>query len=140
MAALTIVAANVALSTARSQVSSVLAGEAITQGQVLRKGWDAGESTGKYYKADRAVESDALTTGIALTPGSANDYVLMCSSNVRLVISADVVVGTFYALGSTGLIIPVADLVSTNWVSLIGYGVAANTIQVLLENTGVQVP
>lgn len=128
MANLTITAANV-IPTADSIPGFGVAGEAITAGQPIYlrtsdQKWIRGESGDTQAKA----ESVAIAITSAVSGGQVG-YV----SGGSLSVGAILTVKTLYVLSATtGLICPIADLVATDWVTLIGVPKSTSVLQLTL--------
>lgn len=138
MADLTITAAQVLKSTG-AVVETGNAGETITQGQsVYRKAADK-----EIYKADANVTAaEAAAVGIALNSAADGQPIkFQTDGSITLGAGAAPVEGTVYVVSATaGGIAPVADLVSTNYVTTLGVGNGSNGIDMILKATGSQVP
>ena len=138
MADLTITAAQVLKSTG-AVVETGNAGETITQGQsVYRKAADK-----EIYKADANVAAaEAAAVGIALNSAADGQPIkFQTDGSITLGAGAAPVEGTVYVVSATaGGIAPVADLVSTNYVTTLGVGNGSNGIDMILKATGSQVP
>ena len=82
---------------------------------------------------------EAAVAGIALNGAAIGQPVTACiGGQLTLGAGAAPVVGQIYVVGAVaGEIVPYADLLSTNRVSLIGWGIAANAINVAFQITGV---
>ena len=139
MADLSITAANVAASATATIDRQRNAGESFSAGQVVY----LKSSDNKYYKADaNSGTAEARTpTGIALNTGVAGQPCAVVSADTSLTIGATVTVGAVYVLSATpGGIAPVADLVSGDYVTILGVGVTASTIKLNLVSSGVAIP
>lgn len=138
MAALTITAANVGLSTeSGASTSAVQFGEAITQGQAVYQN----TSDNKYYKTDADdTVAKSLCAGIALTKGDADDYGVICTDG-DMDLGATLTIGETYALdggGTTGAIAPVADLATGDWVTILGVAITASRIHLDIYASQIQ--
>lgn len=133
MADLSITAANVvkgAVSTTRAGT----AGAAITAGDALYT------LDGKLVLANTATAATAMCVGIALNDAAAGQPVVYLAAG-KIDPGATVAIGTYYVLSATaGNICPIADLVSTDYVTGIGFGTAADEITVAINASGVAVP
>jgi hypothetical protein len=129
-----------AASVAKGSTATVIvgtAGETITAGQcVYQKSSDS-----KLYKAKAAgTAEEVLFAGIALH-GSLAGQPLAYEAAGTITIGGTVAVGTVYAVSATyGGVAPIADLASTNRVTVIGYGSSATVITLSPILTGVSVP
>lgn len=125
MAAITVTAGNVAPSSG-TRYRTVVAGESVTQGQpVYRK-----SSDNRYYKADNGAQASARAAGIALDAASAGQPMVIAITGSTLNIGGTVTVGAAYYVGSSGGIIPAADLGSGDYVTFLGVGVTTTNIKV----------
>jgi len=116
-----------------------IAGETITAGQVLYKS----SADQKLYKAEaNDTLAKAAVVGVALNGASAGQPVDYVNKDKELALgSATLVVGTVYVLSATaGAICPVDDLVTTDRVTVIGVGVAANKIHLAIAATVAEIP
>jgi len=127
MADLSQTAANVALGASTTPTRVVQYGEAVTQGMPLYFASD-----GKWYQADaNDTAAKAAVGAIAVSPGAINGYGLVAlpastpgKSLVNL--GATLAVGTVYAVSATkGAIAPLADIVSTQFVTVLGIATTA---------------
>jgi len=91
-----------------SQVQTVQAGEAITQGQPVYL------SASKYYRCDaNDTAAKAVAAGIALTPAASDGYFVLAPNGASVDVGATLAVGTTYAVSATvGAIAPIADITS----------------------------
>ena len=129
MAALTITAANVLLTSGPTTVG--VAGEAITAGMsVYRR-----DSDGKWLKAQcdgTAAEAGAGGYGIALNTADANGSPVTVARHGAIVAIGTGTAGVVYYIGNTaGALDPVGDLGSTDKVSPIAQGIGGNSVQVI---------
>jgi hypothetical protein len=122
MADLSQTAASVKRGSTTTPTQNVQYGETITQGQPLYRATD-----GKWYRCDaNDGVAKAVVGGIALTPGVADEggTIALPSSTpgASLVnLGATLAVGTPYGVSATvGAIAPIADITSTQFVSIIG--------------------
>jgi hypothetical protein len=140
MADLTITAANVAVSTNAVVNRQYNAGETITAGMCVY----LKSTTGTWFKAQAdgtAEESGSgVQTGIALHASLAGQPLAVQTSG-SITIGATTTVGTIYVVSAAaGGICPWADLVSTNKLSIIGYGSTAAILAMVPAATGVAIP
>lgn len=138
MADLSITAANVAVSASARVNNTANAGETITAGMsVYLKAAD-----GRWWKAQCdgviAESGSGVLRGIALH-GSLAGQPLAVMEAGDIVIGATVTVGTEYYVSATaGGICPVADLASTNYLTIVGYAITTTVIRLLMTATGIQ--
>lgn len=137
MADVTITAANVAKTTGTIQNGT--AGATITAGQALYE--DTADSN-KLKLADADNTSTTATIkGVALNGAASGQPVSYLQAGATMDLGATLTVGTVYVLsGTAGGIAPYADLASNDYVTIVGYATAADSITLLCESTGVQVP
>lgn len=135
MADLIVTPANV-LAQAGSTKSEGIAGESITAGETIYKA----SATGKIMKADASDEAGSKALGVALNNAALNQPVDFVTAG-KLTAGAAVDVGTVYAVSATaGGICPVDDLVAEDYVTILGVGVNATTINLTIIPSGVQIP
>ena len=134
MANLSITAANVGISAATSITSRVQVAEAVTQGQPVY----LDSVSQKYYKCDSTTAAKALSRGIVLSPSATDGYSLILTQGA-LIAGATLVVGETYVVSATsGLIAPVGDLSTGNFVTQLGVASTASVLVVDINATGVQ--
>lgn len=138
MADLSITAANVVQYASARVNTSYLIGETITAGQVVYL--KAADS--RWWKSQcdgTAAESGSgVLRGIALNGGAAGQPAAVQEAG-DIVIGATVTVGLEYYLSSTaGGICPIADLSSTNYLHIVGYGVSSTVVRLLMHASGIQ--
>lgn len=138
MAALTITATQV-LEGAGALTMVKNAGEAITAGQVVYL--DSSTNTWKLAQCD-GTAAEATARGIALNGAALGQPVkAQTAGYITLGAGAAPVVGTVYFVSPTaGGISPVADLGSTNYVSVLGVGGSTNILRMSIHNSGSAVP
>lgn len=137
MADLVITTANVKIVNSNTRVVTVLAGEAIAIGQAVYL--DTVDSD--YLLADGTTATKALVAGIALTSCANAGYFLMLTANTY-VVGATVVAGTPYYLSDTagaGAICAHADLLTGDFVTLIGHAISTTEIELDLTPVGIAV-
>lgn len=136
MANLSQTAANVAIGSAITRTRVVQAGETIAQGQpVYLKTSDS-----KYWKADANASADtAKAVGIALTPASANGYLVIQEGSGGLInLGATLTVGETYVVSATaGAIAPIGDLTTGDYPCILGVATTTALIQTVYAYTGV---
>jgi hypothetical protein len=135
MAALTITTTQVLIGTG-GNITTRNAAVAITAGQALYV-----DGNNQWALAAAGLTAlEAAVAGIALNSAGVGQPVTACIAGpVTLGAGAAPAVGQVYAVGATaGAIVPYTDLIATNRVSLLGWGIAANALQVSFQLTGVQ--
>lgn len=112
------------------------AGEAVTAGQVLYlKASDV-----KFWKAHcETSAATAAAVGFALQAASANQPIRVMTSGT-VTIGATVAVGKPYYLSTAGLIAPVDDLATADWVTHLGIATTTTKLAVRIQVSGVQKP
>ena len=136
MADLTVTAANVLAGT-NAVKKTVRAAAAITAGQLLYKASD-----GRYgvVDADSATAEARVPAGIALNNAGANQPVIMQTAG-DITIGATLTVGAIYvASDNAGGIMPVADLETGDYVTIIGVAISASVLRLAITSSGVAVP
>jgi len=136
MADLIVTPANV-LAQAGSTKSEGIAGESITAGETIYKA----SATGKIMKADASDEAGSKALGVALNNAALDQPVDFVTAG-KLTAGAAVGVGTVYAVSAAtpGGICPVGDLEAEDYVTILGVGVNATTINLTIIPSGVQIP
>lgn len=110
------------------------AGETLTAGLVVY----LKSSDTRYWKASCETSSaTAVAAGIVLNGASAGQPVRVMTGGV-LTIGATVGVGTPYILSVTGLIAPVTDLATSDWVTTLGVATTAAKLALKIQVSGVQ--
>lgn len=128
MADITITAANVVPDTDAEFITGT-AGETITAGQVVY----VSTSTGKYMKADADTEAEAKAVGVAVN-GASNGQNLTIQRKGKITIGGTVVVGQVYVASATaGGVAPYADLLTGDFVTILGVGVTAAKIDLKIN-------
>jgi hypothetical protein len=114
-------------------------GAVVTAGQLVYK--DTSDS-GKFKLCDSDASAAAATVyGIALNGGAAAQPVVVAINGSTLDPGFTVTVGAVYVVSDTaGGIMPVADLETGDFTSVIGVGITASKIQLTFINSGVAVP
>lgn len=138
MADLTITAANVVKGNGAKILSGTY-GATVTAGQAV---YADPADNGRFKPADSDSATAAVRTpvGIALNSGSTGQPADIQTEG-RISIGGTVVVGTIYVLSATaGGIAPAADLVTGDYVSVLGIGVSASQIDLNIHRSGVAVP
>lgn len=134
MAAITVTADNVDAGT-DGEIGHGIAGAAITAGQAIY--FD--RTTDTYKLADADTEAEAKVAGMAVSSVAAGQIVTFQRTGTYTV-GGTVVKGTPYFLGTTpGSIVPFADLVSGDYVTLLGYGASTSTIKLAIHATGITI-
>lgn len=131
MADLSITAGSVAVGDINTRVVTVLAGEAVTQGQPVY----LNSSDGKYYKCDANAAGKQNANGIALTPASTDGYFQMVVSGA-MNLGATLTVGQVYVVSATaGGIAPYGDLTTGHTVTILGVATTAALITIDISNS-----
>ena len=132
MADLTITAANVL--SAGTSFSRATAGVALTQGEVIY----LDSADGNLAKlADASAAATATIAGIVVTEAAAAQPVLYVKTGA-ITIGDTVATGTVYVVSATaGKIAPIADLSSTEIVSVLGIASSTTVITMNVWNTAI---
>jgi len=142
MAAISTTASSVNIGDLTVKLTSVIGGEAITQGMPVYK--STATNPAKYYKADSNVSAAAATAvGIALTAcsGDGGYFVMMSGNEVLVNLGATLVVGTTYCVGATaGTIVPIADLTTGDYPFILGTATTAALLKTAFAGAGVVKP
>lgn len=136
MADVVVTAASVAIKTVNSRATSGTGGETLTAGKFVY----LDSNTNRYKGAINSTESAAECKGLVTDPTADGDFAAVYSGTGIVVdLGATLTEGTWYTISSTaGNIHPYADLVSTEWLSWVGYGNADGDLVMYLINTGTQ--
>lgn len=135
MVDITITAANVVQATAAKTIEGT-AGETITAGETLY----LDTSVAKYKLADNDAATTDLVAGIALHSSVVNQPIVVQTSG-GIDLGATLTIGETYVLSTTaGGIAPIADLGSTEYVTILGVATAADNLLLAINNTGIQRP
>ena len=117
-----------------TQYAHGVAGVAITGGQSVYL--DSTTSTYKLADADDTAATAAVV-GIAMNTAAANARLTVATSG-SLDPGFTVTVGQVYVVsGTAGGIAPVADLATSDIVSIIGVGASATSLTLAIKNTGI---
>ena len=113
-----------------------LAGEAVTRGQAVY----LKSSDQKFWLADSLTAAEAAAVGIALTSGSADQYIVVVTAG-PIDLGATLTVGESYCVSSAakGGVAPYADVTSGEYRTILGTADAANSLPVNVNATGVAV-
>jgi hypothetical protein len=127
---------NVQLAGGGVSLRTVQVGETTTQGQPMY----LKSSDNKYWRADADAEASATARGIALTPGAANDYIVLATAG-DVDLGATLTVGETYCVSTNvGAIAPIGDLTTGDYVSILGTATAADTLDLDIRNSGIAKP
>lgn len=113
----------------------VQGGETITAGMAVYK--DA--TTKEHMKALCDTSAHAEVEGVAVTGGGDGQDMLIAGNDCLLGGLTGLVAGMWYVLSKTtaGSLMPVADLASTNYSTLVGYAPSMTTFRVKIIASGV---
>lgn len=136
MANLTVTAANVALAGGTPTLRTRQVGEAVTQGEPVYL-----KADGKYWLADAdAGVVEAAATGIALTPAATDGYAVVIEAG-KVNLGATLTVGATYVVSATpGSVAPIADLVTGDYVTILGTASTASALDLAITVTGIATP
>jgi hypothetical protein len=137
MADVSVTAAEVLVDSGTVTLDGIL-GTTVTAGQTVYQ--DSADSN-KFKLADcDASSATATVKGIALNGGGSGQPVKVAISGT-LDPGFTVTVGTIYVQsGTAGAICPATDLASGDYVTIVGVGITASQLRILMVNSGVQVP
>lgn len=117
------------------QYVDMSAGETITAGQVVYQ-----SSSGVCKKADATTSSTTATIkGVALNGGATNQPIRVMTGGTYTV-GATTAKGKVYVLSTAGLICPVDDLTTNDYVSVLGIATSTTKMKLAITNSGVQHP
>lgn len=133
MAELTITESLVTTNNAVITYRSYLTSEAIAAGEVVTQASDSSISL-----ADSSVSTDRIL-GVALTSATGTDEYVVVAVGGEYIVGATLVAGEMYCLGPTpGKISLFSDLASSDYVRYLGYATDTTSLQLQINNTGVQ--
>lgn len=121
-------------------VSKGQAGTTLVRWDVVYK-----DSSGKYQKCDCTDDTRVAAHGVVLTDCDADEYFAFIPLNAEGALNSDSALftkGTIYVVSATangGKIAPLADLVSTNRIYLIGIGETTKKLKLLSNNTKITI-
>jgi hypothetical protein len=88
-----------------------------------------------------ASSSLATTAGIAMTPGIDDGFGLVATAGSIILVGTTLTVGTTYVQSDTaGGIMPIADLATGDYVTILGVATSASQLLLDIAVSGVQVP
>lgn len=132
MADLTITAANVVSKGTKTEQGT--AGTTITAGQAVYYN----TSTKKWELADADAEASVTRVGIALNSASLNQPIIVARPTGNLDLGATLTVGTVYVVSTTaGGIAPITDLLSGDFVCILGVATADDNLALDIFESGV---
>jgi len=136
MADITVTPANVAAGEGAT-TKNVVAGDVVTAGELVYKV----SATGLYAKAITTSAVTAAAEGIALNSSEASGQPLTILTAGTITIGGTVVVGEVYTVtATTGGIGPHSERATAEFVSIVGIGITATTINVAINASGIAVP
>ena len=65
-------------------------------------------------------------------------YGILIPTGQSYVVGGTVAVGEIYVVGGAGEIVPIGDLVSTNWVTILGTGISTTEIELNVKKSNIQ--
>ena len=134
MADLTQTAANVSTKSSNPDIAVVQVGEAITQGNPVYS--DSSDSN-KYKKAVTTDADTSAAEGIALTPADDDEWTII-QRNGNIDLGATLTIGeTYYVSNTAGNIMPSADVSTGEFVTSLGVAVAADSLKLDINASGV---
>ncbi len=135
MADYTITSADVKISGSNVRATTVVAGEAISEGQLVY----LDTVSGKYKLALATAEASANVVGVSVTSAATDGYFLMQSSRNYFAGTTLVAGDPIYLSATAGAICPHADLASTNYVTLLGHAISTSEIEINIDVTGIAI-
>lgn len=124
--------------TTSTQVKDVTSGATITAGMPVYL--DASDSDKAKIADANDTSAKAVVAGIALH-GATSGQPLRIVTGGTYTVGATVTVGTIYVLSDeAGLICPASDLAQNHYVSVLGVATSSTVMNLILKNSGVQVP
>lgn len=116
----------------------VVYGATISAGQSAYK--DSSDS--KHKLADSNVSAAlAAAVGIFITPGVDTGYGYVATGGAVVLVGTTMVVGTVYCVGSTaGSIVPISDLTTADYVTILGTASTSTQLDLAIKATGIIKP
>lgn len=113
------------------------AGAVITPVQPIYRHTD-----GNLYPADNNLTlAEATVLGVSITGGGIGDKVLYFDAGLDVDPDVTVVKGKTYVLSANaGKICPIEDLVATNYLVYLFFGLSTTVLRMMLKGTGIQMP
>lgn len=109
---------------------SIIYGATISAGQTTYS--DTSDSNKQKLADANDTAAKAVVKGIAITPGVLDGYGYIATGGSIILVGTTMAVGTTYAVGQTaGSIVPVSDLTTNDYVTILG--TAATTTQLDLH-------
>lgn len=133
MADLTITAANVTLVSGTTGKKNATG--TIGVGQPLYA-----DSTSTVAQASNAAGSTDEVVGISLNAATAGQPVVYAMNNAVVGFGAILTVTETYVLSASGLISPIGDIATNDYVTRLGYGLTASNMQLDLKTFSLQAP
>jgi uncharacterized membrane protein YgdD (TMEM256/DUF423 family) len=101
---------------------------------------DAADS--KYKLADsNASVATAAAVGIFVTPGVDTGYGYVATGGSIILVGTTMVVGTVYCVGTTaGSIVPISDLTTGDYVTILGTAATATQLDLAIKASGIVKP
>ena len=101
---------------------------------------DAADS--KYKLADSNVSAAlAAAVGIFVTPGIDTGYGYVATGGAIILVGTTLVVGTTYCVGSTaGSIVPISDLTTGDYVTILGTASSTTQLDLAIKASGIVKP
>jgi hypothetical protein len=109
------------------------AAETITAGDLLYQATST--TVGVAANSDTAKDT---VIGIALNDGTTGHPITYAKENAVVGFGAILTVGVYYVLSTAGLISPMTDAATSDYMAYIGYGLTTSNMKVKIVNTGLQ--
>ena len=137
MAAISFTAANVAI-TSTSTYNVRQMGASTTQGQAAYL--DATDNKWKLADSNvSAITAGSNGVGVFATPGASDGFGLLVTGG-QLIFGGGLTKGTVYCVGATpGTIVPVSDLTTGDFVTILGVASSTSVLDVAPRATGIQI-
>lgn len=137
MSDVTVTAANVKPVGATGNLTRVVYGATVTQGQPVYS--DASDSN-EYKPADADASASAVATGIAITPGGDGEYGLIATTG-QINIGGTLTQGQVYVVSTNaGGVAPYSDLGSGDYVTILGVASSSSVLDLDINATGIAKP
>lgn len=117
------------------RVGRGLAGETLELGETCY----LKTSDKRLWKGDYASAATADVKGIVISGGDAGENVSYVSDG-DIDLGATLVVAEIYCVGGGGTIVPEADVINPDFVTILGVGTAADKLSLKIHASGVAIP
>ena len=102
-----------------SIINNIVAGETLATGQF----YYLSSADNKAYACNNATQADAYVSGVVVTGGALDEYIVVTTGGDPVDLGVTVVAGELYVVSAVdGQVMPYADLAATQWMTWACYG------------------